>query len=99
VSATISAATGELVVVFDQPLLAGVVDPSNWSASANVGAGQKTHTGMAAAAAGSSVTVQTVSGGLSFPPNAVFFAASPADVVSAGGSPAAPFVDLPLSVV
>lgn len=95
--ATIAVATAEVIVTFDRPLTPGASDALNWLIKANIGAGAKTYTPAGPGViAGSTVTLQTVAGGLAFPPLGVTYSATPPDVTSTFGIPAAAFADLPL---
>lgn len=99
IHAEIEAATGIVTVVFDEPLVPGAVDASNWAASAKIGAGQRNYAGQVAVVTGATVSFTTADAGIGFPPDAVFYAATPADIVCLNGCPAAAFADFPLTVV
>lgn len=97
VSATFYAATNTWACIFDRPLQPGPLDPGNWTFRV----GNNGYTATAATAAGSQVTGPAT---LSFPPppsgpDAISYAATPADVLSVPGLPAAPFAYFPMNVI
>lgn len=95
--ATISGATGEVIVTFDRPLKVRAGLPANWTVQADRGPGPLFHTPQAPVAiAGTTVTFPTVPAGITFPPLGVDYAATPPNVETLPGVPAAPFVDLPI---
>lgn len=100
--ATISAATGEVIVTFDRLLRPGVTAPANWTVKADRGPGPLTHTTQAPVViAGHTVTFPTIPGGMAFPPMGVTYLAAPPDV-AARRPPhltATAFVDLPIVTI
>lgn len=101
-SATIEAATGDVIVTFDRLLDPGTLDALNWAVRADIGPGPRNHTPQVpVTAAGTQVTFTTLPGGLAFPPLGVDYNAAPPDLVALRPPhvAAAAFTDFPIVVV
>lgn len=81
-----------LSLLFDRPLLAGALDPSNWMARW----GNIARYGTSAIATGSQVNLVTEEDESSVGPAWVSYVGSPMDLKSAGGTAAAPFNEFSL---
>ena len=100
-SATWSQGTNLVTVTFDRPLQAGASAGGNWSGVADqlptfrdITFGSPLTVSGSAVSGTSSVGLTPVAG-----PGRISYAASPPDVISTLGFPAAPFLDFPMTTV
>ena len=88
-----------LTVTFDRLLTPGLTAPGNWTGAA-LDVVTKDFTGSAPGPIAGNQAQATVFLGLpGAPPNRVSYAATPPNVVSTFGIPAAPFADFPLALL
>lgn len=98
--ATISGATGDVVVTFDRLLKTRVGLPANWLIRADRGPGPKTHAPQPPVTiTGNEARIPTIPGGIAFPPLGVTYNAAPPNVESRPGVAAAPFAKFPIVTV
>ena len=82
-----------LIVDFQHQLEPGPVDHTNWTAVH----GLTNYIATAAAVAGNQVTIQMLNNGIGFGANRCTYAPPPFDVRTPHGTPAAAFVDFPIT--